>query len=44
MLDPEVMKVLVNLTELDIYDNKIKDAGETLDSLVKIMYVVHLPM
>ena len=36
------MKALVNLTELDMYDNKIKDVGETLDSLVNITYVTHL--
>ena len=41
-LDPDVMKALVNLTELDMYDNKIKDVGEALDSLVNITYVVHL--
>lgn len=42
-LDLEVMKALVNLTELDMYDNKIKDVGEALDLLVNITYVVHLP-
>jgi protein phosphatase 1 regulatory subunit 7 len=40
-LDPEVMKALVNLAELDLYDNKIKDVGGTLDTLVDITYVVH---
>ena len=44
MLDPEVMKALVNLTELDMYDNKIKDVRETLDPLVNITYVAHLPV
>ena len=44
MLDPEVMKALVNLTELDMYDNKIKDVGETLHSLVNITYMAHLPV
>jgi len=34
------MKALVNLTELDMYDNKIKDVGEALDTLVDIKYVV----
>jgi len=43
-LDPEVMKALVNLSELDMYDNKIKDVGDALDSLVDITYVVHLYM
>ena len=38
------MKALVNLTELDMYDNKIKDVRETLDPLVNIMYVAHLPV
>ena len=32
----------MNLTELDMYDNKIKEVGEALDSLVNITYVVHL--
>ena len=41
-LDPEVMKALVNLSELDMYDNKIKDVGEALDSLVNVTYVIHL--
>ena len=36
------MQALVNLTELDLYDNKIKDVGEALDSLVNITCVVHL--
>jgi len=36
------MQALVNLTELDMYDNKIKDVGEALDSLVDITYVVYL--
>ena len=35
-LDPEVMKTLVNLSELDMYDNKIKDVGDALDSLVNV--------
>ena len=35
------MKELVNLAELDLYDNKIKDLGGTLDTLVDITYVVH---
>ena len=38
------MQALVNLTELDMYDNKIKDIGEALDSLVNITYAVHLPV
>ena len=38
------MQALVNLTELDMYDNKIKDVGEALDSLVNITYVAHLLM
>ena len=42
ILDPEVMKALVNLSELDMYDNKIKDVGEALDSLVNVTYVIHL--
>ena len=29
---------------VDMYDNKIKDVGETLDSLVNITYVAHLPV
>ena len=36
------MKALTSLTELDLYDNKIKDLGETLDSLVNVMCVIHL--
>ena len=32
----------MNLSELDMYDNKIKDVGEALDSLANITYVVHL--
>jgi protein phosphatase 1 regulatory subunit 7 len=35
-LDSEVTKALVNLTELDLYDNKIKDLGDALDSLVYV--------
>lgn len=35
-LDPEVMKALTNLVELDLYDNKIKDLGESLDLLVNV--------
>lgn len=35
-LDPEVMKALVNLSELDMYDNKIKDVGDALNSLVNL--------
>jgi len=38
------MQALVNLTELDMYDNKIKDVGEALDTLVNITYVIHLPV
>ena len=34
----------MNLTELDMYDNKIKDVGEALDSLVDIVYVNHHPV
>lgn len=30
------MKVLVNLSELDMYDNKIKDLGDALDFLVNL--------
>lgn len=36
------MKALVNLTELDMYDNKIKDVGEALDSLLNVTYVFPL--
>lgn len=35
-IDAEVMKALTNLVELDLYDNKIKDLGESLDSLVNV--------
>lgn len=35
-LDPEVMGTLTNLVDLDLYDNKIKDLGESLDSLVNV--------
>lgn len=35
-LDPEVMKALENLSELDMYDNKIKDLGDALNSLVNV--------
>lgn len=35
-LDTEVMRALVNLSELDMYDNKIKDVGDALDSLVNV--------
>ena len=38
------MKALVNLTELDMYDNKIKDVGGALDLLVNVVYVVHLSL
>lgn len=30
------MKALVNLSELDVYDNKIKDVGDALDFLLNL--------
>lgn len=30
------MGALENLAELDLYDNKIKDLGDSLDSLVNV--------
>jgi len=30
------MEALVNLSELDMYDNKIKDVGDALNSLVNL--------
>ena len=36
------MKTLENLTELDLYDNKIKDLGNSLDALVHVTYVTYL--
>ena len=35
-LDPETFHQLVNLEELDFYDNRIKDVGNALDRLGKI--------
>ncbi|TFK72913.1 L domain-like protein [Pluteus cervinus] len=36
-LDPEVFEVLVNLEELDLYDNKVKHVGRALDKLDKLL-------
>lgn len=30
------MEALVNLSELDVYDNKIKDVGDALNSLLNL--------
>lgn len=30
------MKALVNLSELDVYDNKIKDVGDALNFLLNL--------
>ncbi|KAG1804239.1 uncharacterized protein BJ212DRAFT_1394370 [Suillus subaureus] len=42
-LDPEVFKLLTQLEELDLYDNKLKTVGDTLDdmsALTRIVYFV----
>jgi len=35
-LDPAVFRLLTKLEELDLYDNKIKDVGDALDTLEKL--------
>jgi protein phosphatase 1 regulatory subunit 7 len=36
MLEPDDFKPLNELDELDLYDNKIKDVGQALDTLSKL--------
>lgn len=39
-LDPEIMDELVELEELDLYDNKVKTLGDSLKKLKKLKYVL----
>ena len=41
-LDPELFGKLLQLEELDLYDNKVKDTGNALDTLVKLRYIIFL--
>lgn len=38
-LDPDIFSVLTELSELDLYDNKIKHVGSCLESLSHLEYV-----
>ena len=35
-LDPDVLKALVELEDLDLYDNKIKSVDDSLSALKKL--------
>ena len=43
-LDPEALGPLSELEELDLYDNRIKHVGNSLDTLSNLQYVVLVPV